>query len=291
MWACSITRGSDVSFGGTCMPEDDLDPATQQRYVALCKRIRDRSLHARRDYPPATEEQLQATETAIGHPLPLFLRMLYKRVANGGIGPYGGIFGAAGGASPPYYGDPMLRPVVGVHLSESNWRINDRVEAALIRFPGTYIQTEVMPNGFLYLADSGGGTGVELDLWTGRIYFTDCGEDVQALEIKQYGTMSEETFGCLSTISYKAASVEELFERWLDDRYWDVPRWAVPLTSEMLAPTVTRDIPSLAPYKWLHWGDRQSLEMWEDAEPHTDFDALTDSDDWRWYQTQPPSCE
>src|SRR5260221_9938738 len=52
-------------------------------------------LHARLDahaphklgfeYPPATEEQLLATERALGFPLPPLLRALYAQVANGGF--------------------------------------------------------------------------------------------------------------------------------------------------------------------------------------------------------------
>lgn len=46
---------------------------------------------------PATEEQLQATEHILGFPFPPLLRALYKQVANGGIGPCQGLFGALGG--------------------------------------------------------------------------------------------------------------------------------------------------------------------------------------------------
>src|SRR6266487_2255071 len=48
-------------------------------------------------YPPASEEQLRATEAALRFPLPPVLRTLYAEVANGGFGPGGGIQGALGG--------------------------------------------------------------------------------------------------------------------------------------------------------------------------------------------------
>ncbi|HEY6410855.1 MAG TPA: SMI1/KNR4 family protein, partial [Ktedonobacteraceae bacterium] len=48
-------------------------------------------------YPPASEEQLRATETALGLLLPPVLRALYAEVANGGFGPGAGIQGALGG--------------------------------------------------------------------------------------------------------------------------------------------------------------------------------------------------
>src|SRR5713101_8141546 len=38
-------------------------------------------------YPPATEEQLRASEQALGFLLPPLLRTLYAQVANGGFGP------------------------------------------------------------------------------------------------------------------------------------------------------------------------------------------------------------
>jgi hypothetical protein len=48
------------------------------------------------EFPPASEEQLQATEEALGIPLPPMLRALYAQVANGGFGPACGITGACG---------------------------------------------------------------------------------------------------------------------------------------------------------------------------------------------------
>ena len=48
-------------------------------------------------YPPASEEQLRATEAALGFTLPPVLRALYAEVANGGFGPGAGIQGALGG--------------------------------------------------------------------------------------------------------------------------------------------------------------------------------------------------
>jgi hypothetical protein len=48
-------------------------------------------------YPPASEEQLRATETALGFLLPPVLSALYTEVANGGFGPGGGIQGTLGG--------------------------------------------------------------------------------------------------------------------------------------------------------------------------------------------------
>ncbi len=48
-------------------------------------------------YPKAGEEQVQATEAALGFPLPPLMRTLYAEVANGGFGPGAGISGTLGG--------------------------------------------------------------------------------------------------------------------------------------------------------------------------------------------------
>jgi|GEM_PF-2408307 len=50
-------------------------------------------------YTPATEEQIQSIETALGFPLPLELRSLYQHVANGGFGPDNGFIGLTGGCT------------------------------------------------------------------------------------------------------------------------------------------------------------------------------------------------
>ena len=52
-----------------------------------------------RAFPPATTEQIRATEEQLGFPLPAILRDLYLHIANGGIGPGYGIIGALGGFS------------------------------------------------------------------------------------------------------------------------------------------------------------------------------------------------
>ena len=48
-------------------------------------------------FPPATEEQVQATEARLGFPLPSLLKALYTHVANGGFGPGGGFYGLVRG--------------------------------------------------------------------------------------------------------------------------------------------------------------------------------------------------
>ena len=53
-------------------------------------------------FPPASEEQLLVTETALGFSLPPLLRALYAQVANGGFGPGTGLRGASSGFGTPF---------------------------------------------------------------------------------------------------------------------------------------------------------------------------------------------
>ncbi len=52
-------------------------------------------------FAPATDEQLQETEDILGFRLPSLLRLLYKKLANGGFGPGAGLCGAVGGSGTP----------------------------------------------------------------------------------------------------------------------------------------------------------------------------------------------
>jgi SMI1 / KNR4 family (SUKH-1) len=48
-------------------------------------------------YPPASQEQVQATEEALGLALPPLLRACYLQISNGGFGPGEGVMGVIGG--------------------------------------------------------------------------------------------------------------------------------------------------------------------------------------------------
>ncbi|HZS75295.1 MAG TPA: SMI1/KNR4 family protein [Ktedonobacteraceae bacterium] len=48
------------------------------------------------ELPPLTEEQVNEAEATLGFPLPITLRTLYTRLANGGFGPHYGILRLAG---------------------------------------------------------------------------------------------------------------------------------------------------------------------------------------------------
>jgi hypothetical protein len=59
---------------------------------------------------PAAEETISEAERAIGYPIPPLLRRIYREIANGGVGPFGGIEGLPGGYSSDFGdGYSMLR--------------------------------------------------------------------------------------------------------------------------------------------------------------------------------------
>jgi hypothetical protein len=78
-------------------------------------------------YPPATEEQLRASEQALGFLLPPVLRVLYPQVANGGFGTGTGIRGAIGGfGSPGSAESPQIdTTTVGYYLRDRQRRMVD----------------------------------------------------------------------------------------------------------------------------------------------------------------------
>lgn len=84
-------------------PESALDgPMETERYVmeadgALRHRFVTHDPRLGFEFAPATKDQLQATEQALGFALPPLLRAVYTQVANGGFGPGEGLIGVQGG--------------------------------------------------------------------------------------------------------------------------------------------------------------------------------------------------
>ena len=68
-------------------------------------------------YPPATEQQLLATEAALGFTLPTALRNLYTQVANGGFGPGFGILGTIGGFASTGLGGNIAEAYVALNAN------------------------------------------------------------------------------------------------------------------------------------------------------------------------------
>jgi SMI1 / KNR4 family (SUKH-1) len=205
-----------------------MDPA----FTELCHRIREkcrrdgwyggtldlrqaRSDHPQRHsfaYPPASEEQLRATETTLGFLLPPVLRALYTEVANGGFGPDGGIQGALGG-----YGSRSDEPARTI-VDDYHWhcqvgytevghhgpvRLVDLSNVAGQGKRGSgkedlLLPHEVWPQGLLSLEDLGCCMRACLDCKTGGV-----------LCVAPSGNDEEYEIGPI------ASSLEEYLERWL----------------------------------------------------------------------------
>jgi hypothetical protein len=75
-------------------PDDENSNGVEERYDPasdpggrLCARLDAHAPYTLKfEYPPAMEDQLLATEAALGFPLPPLLRAFYAEVANGGFG-------------------------------------------------------------------------------------------------------------------------------------------------------------------------------------------------------------
>jgi SMI1 / KNR4 family (SUKH-1) len=178
--------------------------------------------HARSDhpqrhgfaYPPAGEEQLRATETALGFLLPPVLRALYAEVANGGFGPGGGIQGVLGG-----YGSRTDEPARTI-VDDYHWhcqigytegghhgpvRLIDLANVAGQGKRGSgkedlLLPHEVWPEQLLLFEDLGCCMEACLDCKTGHV-----------LCIAPSGNDEEYEIGPI------APSLEEYLERWLRD--------------------------------------------------------------------------
>ena len=164
-------------------------------------------------YPPASEILLQATEAALGFPLPPLLRLLYAEVANGGFGPEAGISGALGGygsrldepaktivddyrfhCQVGYANGEHHEPVRLVDLADytEHWRPSSSGTGVLL------LPSAVWPEQLLSLEDLGCCMRACLDCKTGRV-----------LCVAPSGNDEEYEIGPI------ASSLEEYLERWL----------------------------------------------------------------------------
>lgn len=247
------------------------------RIAALCSRVR--AYYADhppaedypdpRTFPPATEAQLRATEDALGLTLPPFLRALYARVGNGGfdLGPGWILYGADGGC--PNRDGEQSR-TIGQLLSRSGWRLNPRVEEALLRHPGRVVVSDSRPDGFLQIGDWGCGISIELDCTskTARVYLVGYWGELPA-EANQAGTS-------LFDIQLVAPSLEDWFERWLDGKDVDVLQGTLSRKQVDLV-GITDAEEAAAVWKGLYWFD----ERWFTPPESPDADEDEDDGD-RW---------
>lgn len=160
--------------------------------------------------PPATEEQLRATEGRLGFPLPADLRCLYSKVANGGcnLGPLDVFHGAIGGCGESADTETGGRTIEEL-VSRSGWRLHPRIEDALLRHPGYYVVADSLPDQFLWI----GGDfqiSVYLDPQTGYIYDSEYWGEIP--NAPDDGALSLH----LVSLVFAAPSLSVEIERWLD---------------------------------------------------------------------------
>jgi hypothetical protein len=143
-------------------------------------------------FPPATEEQLEATEGALGFPLPPLLRAVYTQIANGGFGPGYGLRGAIGGF-----------PGTGTIVETYWWSAEGR---QLIDLPAKEIGSEefrldgnLWPDRFLSLCEWGCNSESYLHCPTGRVF--------------RVAPVEDEVFG----MRQQAATFEEWLKAWLQN--------------------------------------------------------------------------
>lgn len=87
--------GSDLDASRWHIIDPDLDVFGAEEKSLT--RVTDHPLCFGFAFPPAHEEQVEATEMRLGFPLPPLLRALYTSLANGGFGPGVGLKGIVGG--------------------------------------------------------------------------------------------------------------------------------------------------------------------------------------------------
>jgi hypothetical protein len=140
-------------------------------------------------FPSATEEQLAATEGALGFPLPPLLRAVYTQIANGGFGPGYGLRGAMGGFSG-----------TGTIVETYRWSEEGR---QLIELPAKEIGSEefrldgdLWPDRFLSLCEWGCNIESYLHCPTGRVF--------------RVAPVEDEVFG----MRQQAATLEEWLKAW-----------------------------------------------------------------------------
>jgi hypothetical protein len=203
-------------------------------YLHLCERLRKRMVEKgwAVEYPPATEAQLRATEEALGFPIPPLLRLMYQEVANGGhlISDQYTLFGAIGGcAVGAAQGEPRdtIIGTIDQLVSRSGWRLDDRVKEAWRRHPGTYLDTDAIPDQFLWLAilDYDYGANLYLDGLTGELYGNDLGYSMYEHLVALHQTPYEGSeYECGPRFVYEAPSLEKWI-MWHLDPFYPQPRW------------------------------------------------------------------
>jgi hypothetical protein len=187
----------------------------EAHYHLMCRRLRAgwTRYGGSFTYPPATEEQVQATEAQLGFSLPPLLRLLYREVANGGNGlvcydeqfPF---FGVEGGCACRELINGTAETVwhtIGELVGRSGWQLHPAIAEALCRYPSCFVICDQLPDRFIPIHLESLGL-VVLDPQLGYLYEVDY-ETQLPLE-------NNETVTLLSVQFYKR-SLEDWLEEWL----------------------------------------------------------------------------
>ena len=144
-------------------------------------------------FSPATEEQVSATEQALGFALPELLRELYTTAANGGFGPGYGLNGIAGG-----FGNTLAN---SYHARKRSSRLIDITLYEKRQAPTKLLETAFYIHPYRFL---------ELCHWGCAIFFyLDCVADRVFR-----GSAYREFYG----FRYETASLYEWLDRWSRDQ-------------------------------------------------------------------------
>lgn len=215
------------------------------RYQRLCDRVRACWTGQGMAFscPPATEEQLRATEDQLGYALPPLLRLLYSMVANGGNGLIGydaqfSLIGAQGGyPSPPVRTSPDGQwregPTIERLVGRSGWTLHPCIATALGRYPGRHVVCSDLPDGVVTIMDVG-AQGYALDLVSERIYETWFYGD---LPLENNQTVP------LLMMSVYCSSLEELVEEYLSHAGCGAPA-ITPMPLRSRSPRVVGELAS-----------------------------------------------
>jgi hypothetical protein len=181
------------------------DGGYETSFLALIFRLEDIDvgdlpLKARFACSPATDGQLQATEQALGFPLPPFLRLLYSQIANGGFGPGYGLIGVIGGFDEAGTLVEMYQyHTVRGQLIELEQYEHASGSDAPLELPDT-----LWPRSMLYLCDWGQGDISCIDCVTGRVFLVHMGAKSHRF-----------------VLELQAPSLREWWEQWLAERLCD----------------------------------------------------------------------
>lgn len=165
-------------------------------------------------YAPATQEQVQATEAALGVALPSLLKMLYTRLANGGFGPGAGLRGIIGGygtPTPPFdeystddtivgydaYYKSHARPV-NLAVFDSHW--SPTIEGDR---PRLLLPFDQWPQGMLCLCDLGCVQEVCYHSASNRLFLNAC---------------TQERGEAFHVLSLMPCTLEQWLDAWLDEK-------------------------------------------------------------------------